>query len=713
MSSEKINTRVIQVTNVAPAASKDQMKTLFGYIGRIDEIKLYPPEAILPDPEDPMMQTESHVTPKVCYVKFDDVTSTGVAMHLTNTVFIDRALIIVPVMDGKIPEESVALQLAPSAIAGMMPGQPTWPSNVMSQMTGIGSGQIITTYDPRMTALGLSQYPPLPGTTDPTKIEEIRRTVYIGNLDQTVAADQLLKFFSQVGEIKYVRMAGDESMLSRFAFVEFTDQRSVATALTYNGVVFQGRPITVGHATNAISKPITKTQQAAQREIEEAMKKVKEAQSLITAAVDDKGRDRSRSRSTKRYRSRSRSRRRSRSKSRKRDRSRKRSKSKKRSRSRSRKRSRSRRSRSRKRSRSRSRTRKRSRKRSRDKSRHRSRSKSKTRSKRSRSRSRSKEGTAKISKQGSTEKSKQGSTEKSTDEKGKNYFPTRRKSRTPPRAYSRRSRSRSRRRSRTPKRSRSIEKKKSLSPPKLEREDNKPGKQKDGTEAPPALTDSPTEVASTTKPGNSPSQPSDEVKTEPKHRSSSETRSKSRSPVRKASTSPRRVSHSPRKVSRSPPPRKVSRSPVKRSSRSPRRSPRRSSRSPRRIRRSRSRSRSRGKKVSKRNRRSRSTSRRRSRSTSRHKSRKDKKRDRSQNRDRDRDRDRDREGKKKRHKDKDKERDRDDKHKESKAKDTKVIRNYDEEEKLLENSNSDSEEKPVKSTPSDSNLQPVDMDMSD
>ncbi|XP_021378893.1 probable splicing factor, arginine/serine-rich 7 isoform X9 [Mizuhopecten yessoensis] len=676
MSSEKINTRVIQVTNVAPAASKDQMKTLFGYIGRIDEIKLYPPEAILPDPEDPMMQTESHVTPKVCYVKFDDVTSTGVAMHLTNTVFIDRALIIVPVMDGKIPEESVALQLAPSAIAGMMPGQPTWPSNVMSQMTGIGSGQIITTYDPRMTALGLSQYPPLPGTTDPTKIEEIRRTVYIGNLDQTVAADQLLKFFSQVGEIKYVRMAGDESMLSRFAFVEFTDQRSVATALTYNGVVFQGRPITVGHATNAISKPITKTQQAAQREIEEAMKKVKEAQSLITAAVDDKGRDRSRSRSTKRYRSRSRSRRRSRSKSRKRDRSRKRSKSKKRSRSRSRKRSRSRRSRSRKRSRSRSRTRKRSRKRSRDKSRHRSRSKSKTRSKRSRSRSR-------------------------------------RKSRTPPRAYSRRSRSRSRRRSRTPKRSRSIEKKKSLSPPKLEREDNKPGKQKDGTEAPPALTDSPTEVASTTKPGNSPSQPSDEVKTEPKHRSSSETRSKSRSPVRKASTSPRRVSHSPRKVSRSPPPRKVSRSPVKRSSRSPRRSPRRSSRSPRRIRRSRSRSRSRGKKVSKRNRRSRSTSRRRSRSTSRHKSRKDKKRDRSQNRDRDRDRDRDREGKKKRHKDKDKERDRDDKHKESKAKDTKVIRNYDEEEKLLENSNSDSEEKPVKSTPSDSNLQPVDMDMSD
>jgi len=41
-----------------------------------------------------------------------------------------------------------------------------------------------------------------------------------------------------------VRMAGDEISMSRFAFVEFTDQRSVVTALTYNGVVFQGNPLT-------------------------------------------------------------------------------------------------------------------------------------------------------------------------------------------------------------------------------------------------------------------------------------------------------------------------------------------------------------------------------------------------------------------------------------------------------------------------------------
>ena len=42
--SSRIDTRVIQVTNVAPATTKDQLKTLFQFIGRIREIKLFPPE---------------------------------------------------------------------------------------------------------------------------------------------------------------------------------------------------------------------------------------------------------------------------------------------------------------------------------------------------------------------------------------------------------------------------------------------------------------------------------------------------------------------------------------------------------------------------------------------------------------------------------------------------------------------------------------------
>jgi len=52
-----------------------------------------------------------------------------------------------------------------------------------------------------------------------------------------------MNFFSQVGEVKYVRMAGDPNGPVVSGYVEFTDQRSVATALTYNGVMFQGKPV--------------------------------------------------------------------------------------------------------------------------------------------------------------------------------------------------------------------------------------------------------------------------------------------------------------------------------------------------------------------------------------------------------------------------------------------------------------------------------------
>lgn len=69
---------------------------------------------------------------------------------------------------------------------------------ILYKMTGTGLTQMITTHDPKLTALGLLQYPPLPGNTDPAKIEEIRRTVYVGNLAKNVSIHQydiLLYFY--------------------------------------------------------------------------------------------------------------------------------------------------------------------------------------------------------------------------------------------------------------------------------------------------------------------------------------------------------------------------------------------------------------------------------------------------------------------------------------------------------------------------------------
>ena len=40
------------------------------------------------------------VTSRVCFVKFHESESVGVSQHLTNTVFVDRALIVVPFAEG-------------------------------------------------------------------------------------------------------------------------------------------------------------------------------------------------------------------------------------------------------------------------------------------------------------------------------------------------------------------------------------------------------------------------------------------------------------------------------------------------------------------------------------------------------------------------------------------------------------------------------------
>lgn len=372
------STKVVQVTNIAPQATKDQMQTLFGYLGKIEDIRLYPTIRDVAVP----------VQSRICYIKFHDQGCVAVAQHMTNTVFIDRALIVIPYQNGDIPDEQRALELTNNGtvVPGLYPSEPKLPPNVVNAIEGIPPNHVITTMDPKLEANGLPPYPHLPGHLDSRRIEEIRRTLVLANLDPSVTTDHLLDFFGTNNvEVKYLRMCSRDSDTEHYALVELSEQTAVVSALLLNGKVLIDRPIKIYHSTQAIAKPEAKSNEAAQKEIEEAMSRVKEAHNLISAAIDpmigmlskDK-RSRSGSRSRKsRSRSRGRSRR---SRSRKRSRSRHR-----RSRSRHRRRSRSRS----KRSRSKERRRKSpSRRRSSSRGRHRSRSRSRrSRSRRSRSRS--------------------------------------------------------------------------------------------------------------------------------------------------------------------------------------------------------------------------------------------------------------------------------------------------------------------------------------
>ncbi|XP_059200379.1 serine/arginine-rich splicing factor 11-like isoform X2 [Centropristis striata] len=249
-------TKVVQVTNVSPSTTSEQMRTLFGFLGTIEELKLFPPD------DSPMP-----VTSRVCFVKFQEPESVGVSQHLTNTVFVDRALIVVPFAEGSIPDEAKALSLlAPAnAVAGILPGGGLLPTpNPMNNPMGGNPFGV-----PNMDAMAAFGFP--------------------GPNMNPQAADQLLKLM--------------------------TDPKL--------------NPLAAGLNLSASLKA-----DASNKEMEEAMKRVREAQSLISAAIEPgnkeskKKRSRSRSRSRRR-RSRSRSRhRRSRSRSRRRSNSRSRRRSK-------------------------------------------------------------------------------------------------------------------------------------------------------------------------------------------------------------------------------------------------------------------------------------------------------------------------------------------------------------------------------------------------
>lgn len=342
-------TKVIQVTNIAPQATRDQMNTLFSHLGKIEDIRLYPS----------LRDASINIQSRVCFVKFLEDTILPTCLHMTNTVFIDRAIIVQPFMNGDIPDELSGLEFANSS---MPRGESKLPSHVTNRTEG---GQIITE-DETLLEQGLPGLPPLPGDTELKTVEEIRRTVVVMGVGSSSSAQDVMDFFAHgAGEVKYFRWCSKEGSEdgSRFALVEFSDYGAVPAAMRLNNSMLGESPVKVYYSSQAITKPQAKSNEAALKEIEEAMKKVKEAQSLVNSAVDplmsvlgvkgkpsrsrsrtpSRNRDyrrRSRSRSRDRYyrrRSRSRDRRRSRSRERRRrSRSRKRSRSKRRSRTRSR-----------------------------------------------------------------------------------------------------------------------------------------------------------------------------------------------------------------------------------------------------------------------------------------------------------------------------------------------------------------------------------------
>jgi len=295
MSSDTKHPKLLQVYNISTAANNDVIRQLFQYFGRIEEFQVYP------------VLVTANTKQKVAYIRYEREKSVLVAQHLTNTVFFDRALVCVPATSNNIPDEDTALQNSAAL------GKRVLPAHVVNKIEENDGQKMLYTIDPTLTNLGLPPYPPLGADLDLEKVEETRRTIYVGGLKKDVVPEDVINFFNTIGEVMYLRMANAANHDCAYCYIEFTNQKSVPQALQNDGVEFQGQPIRIQHSRVAIVKPQQKTNDQAMEEIEEAMRR------------RDKG---ERSPSRKRSRSpRSSSRRWSRSPRRSRDRERERSKS--------------------------------------------------------------------------------------------------------------------------------------------------------------------------------------------------------------------------------------------------------------------------------------------------------------------------------------------------------------------------------------------------
>lgn len=227
---------MIQVTNIAPQATKDQMQTLFGYLGKIDDIRLYPT----------IRDVSCPVQSRICYVKYYDSTTVNVAQHMTNTVFIDRALIVIPMQSGEIPDEHRALEMSSNGtlVPGLSSVEPRLPAHVVNSLEGVPPNQVIQSHDPKLLAAGLPPYPPLPAAYDSRKIEEIRRTVLVGDVG-VLTSQQLIDHFCQAGEVKYLRFCERDVDRQKYVLIELTEQESVIPALQMNGTTIDGQTIKV------------------------------------------------------------------------------------------------------------------------------------------------------------------------------------------------------------------------------------------------------------------------------------------------------------------------------------------------------------------------------------------------------------------------------------------------------------------------------------
>ena len=231
----KPTNNLILVTNIAPQATRDQMNTLFSFVGRVDELKLYPS----------VRDASINIECRCCFVRFSDPSSVPITQHLNNTVFIDRAVIVTPVIDNVIPDETMGIilsqrvqtqqqQTGGGGVVGVKGDSGEIEGPATAELAGIAdAGEF---QDPRLEAAGLPPYPALAPDTAAFLVNEVRRTVVVINVDSTISAQQCMEFFAtEAGEVKFFRYCTRNNDPLKYALIEFSERTSVVPAMLMSG----------------------------------------------------------------------------------------------------------------------------------------------------------------------------------------------------------------------------------------------------------------------------------------------------------------------------------------------------------------------------------------------------------------------------------------------------------------------------------------------
>jgi len=148
--------------------------------------------------------------------------------------------------------------------------------------------------------------------------DQIKRTIYVGNLNHHVTEEHVRSFFRRQGAIKFIKMSGP-GMDNPYCFIEFFDAAAAQKALNLNGSVIHGRPLRTGRVKNPVgitgvqrdilNNPVKLSQalNSAKLALQKLEQKKKQGGNVEDVKLEDVKRRRT-SRSARRYPSRSRSR---------------------------------------------------------------------------------------------------------------------------------------------------------------------------------------------------------------------------------------------------------------------------------------------------------------------------------------------------------------------------------------------------------------------